>query len=219
MISVVLADNLGRFSSGWRTGESKGLFGHLYDARIRAWLRQARNRRGKKSPNPFELGGFFAYLRKGDRPVAHSLAWKIQAPAKLPLILDIHGMEHRAMLLVNSKPVGGLYDKTLSGGAGGQRFVLEPGRELRKGRNEIKLAFFQRHADAAEQAEFLRLLEATVNLTEKAKWSFAPWTPPAAGSKGFSPVPQSSGRQPCWFRCQFQVSDTTAACSGSNPTA
>ena len=163
-------------------GEFKGLFGHLYAVDPAKLGRpEIIEERG---PDPFTLGGFFPFLRRGDRSIACSLAWKIQAPAKLPLILDVTGMEHRAMLLVNNKPVG-LYDPALS--AGRERFVLEIGESLRKGRNEVKLAFFQKHDNAAEQAKFLRLLEATANLTEKAKWSFASWTPPNSLPKSFAP--------------------------------
>src|SRR5262249_30714922 len=46
------------------------------------------------------------------------------------------------------------------------------------------------------------------NLTEKAEWSFAPWSLPS--EKSFRHAPSTSANQPAWFRCRFNISHTAA---------
>ncbi len=200
---VILADNLGRCSDGWRLGEPKGLFGHIYA------VRQARLGKPKvvagHAPDLFELGGFFQFARRGDQPPADALVWRVKPDGRKPLIFDIDRLPGRAMLLVNNRPVGA-YDADQTAGKG--RFLLEVGRHITGGRNELKLALFAKHNARTNLNKHIHLYQTTANLTAKASWAFARWLLPS--DDDFAPLAKTRPAQPCWYRSTFSAAHTDA---------
>ncbi|MCE9590803.1 MAG: beta-galactosidase [Planctomycetes bacterium] len=200
---TLLADNLGRFNFGWNVGETKGLFGHIHDVRP-LQLGKPKLVSGM-SPDPFEMRGYWVYLRRGDRVPADAWTWKINARKGRPLFLDLWNLPQRVMLLANNKPVG-MYDPTYT--AGYSRFALAVGKNLRKGTNLLTLALFGRHDGKTDPRKFIRLYESTAEMTGDAQWAFAPWQPPA--DDAFRRAGQSAMKRPAWFRTTFNISSTMA---------
>lgn len=193
--TVVLADNLGRYCFGWRVGEPKGLFGDLYEVKP---IRLGKPRViAARTPDPFVLGGYFVYTRRGEENPTDTLAWKFKTTRK-PLVLDIHGLPLRTLVLVNNTPVA-YYDKAYCSDR--LRIVLDPGT-VRNGQNDLKLALFTKWDNLVNVLDHVTLYDTTANLTEDAEWAFAAWKPPAAGDFGKG---KKSGGGPCWYRAEFRV--------------
>ncbi len=199
---VALSDNLGRLSDGWAMGESKGLFGHLYAVK-RATLGRAQIVK-EKSPDLFALNGFFPFAHNTPPPVSDALVWQVKPKDKHPLVVDIDQLPWRAMLLVNDQPVGA-YDPQQNGGF--VRFTLHVGHTLNRKPNQLKLVALgqhtQRELNGLAVSKHLRVYQATANLTDRASWAFAPWTPPERTD--FVAISKQSAAQPCWYRCRFRV--------------
>ena len=201
--TVVLADNLGRYSEGWSIGEPKGLFGHVYTVKSVRLGKPAVH--ASTAPDLFALGGHFSHARADHEAPADELTWQIKPEGRNAMVLDIDRLPGRAMLLVNGEPIGA-YCRTLS--AGWARFVLEVGEHLTGGRNELKLALFQRYRNL-NLASHLTLYQTTGAVTAKASWAFAHWTKP--DDAAFSPLGKSVATlQPRWFRGRFRVNRTDA---------
>lgn len=196
---TLLADNLGRFNFGWNVGESKGLFGHIHDVRP-VKLDKPKAAPGM-SPDPFTMRGFWLYIRRGDRRPADAWTWSINARKDKPLFLDLWRFPARAMILVNCNPVG-MYDPTQT--AGYARFTLAVGGALKQGKNELKIALFDKDEKEIDPRKFLRLYESTASMTEGAQWSFARWSPP--NTDAFGPAAKSGTATPRWHRTVFHVS-------------
>jgi hypothetical protein len=205
--TVILADNLGRLSCGWRLGESKGLWGHVYTLKPLA-LGKPKVVSGR-APDPFTLSGYWDQLRVGDHRSADALIWSVSVPAAGPGVLDICDLPLRCMVQVNGRSLD-MYDPTLS--AHHLRLVVP----LKRGRNEIKLALTRALPPKTDAGKFLRLYQTVQNLSAKAQWSFAPWTIPAAAAFQPAGAPgagagtggKTGAGTPRWFRTQFQVRPT-----------
>jgi len=199
--TVVLADNLGRFSAGWQLGEHKGLFGHIYAVKP---LKLSSPKQSKeKAPDLFTLNGFYQYAHFGDQPVCDALSWKVRPTKGHPLILDINQLPTRAMLVVNDE-LAGAYDPQMS--AGSARFTLHVGNPLKPGFNQLKLVLQGAQPTprlAASLIKHLKLYQATDNLTAKATWAFTPWTAPEQAN--FSPLPKKQPDEPSWYRAHFKA--------------
>ena len=202
--TVVLADNLGRFSQGWRMEEPKGLAGHLYCVKP---IKPTGLKIVKDQPAPdlFALGGFFPYAHVHDLPPCDVITWKSTPAGKNPLIVELDGLPWRAMLFANDEPVGA-YDPQLSAGFG--RFVLEVGQTIGSKTNLLSLALFKEFGPDEIKIKklpyHLRIYQATGNLTDKAQWSFAQWCLP--DDDEFTSIRKSAANGPCWYRCTFKVS-------------
>lgn len=197
--TVVLADNLGRFSHGWRLGERKGLFGHVLAVRkIRLAAPKVLD---MLAPDPAEVGGFFAGLRYGDHPPAQALAWRFRPSGRRPVVLDIQDLPVRVMILVNRKPLD-MYDPAQSAGRG--RWVLQVGEHITGGQNELRLARFDMHDGAALHGRHVNLYQCTATLSDGEPWAFAPWTLPTESA--FEPLTTPGASLPTWFRCTFRAS-------------
>lgn len=199
--AVVLADNLGRFNYGQSMGEQKGFFGHLYK------LRPARLGKPKviseRAADPFQLTGLVMHRRKGDRPPADALVWKIKPTGRKPMILDIQDLPLRGTWLVNGEPLA-VYLAGASGHAA--RYVLTPGEgAFTGGVNELKLSLFgaldPKHQNLGDT---VRLYQTTAAVTQRGAWAFAPWTVPHA--EAFEKMPKVTASQPAWLRATFRVS-------------
>ena len=199
--NVVLSDNLGRYNFGWHVGEAKGLLSHVYETKPIAL--------GKPlitagiAPDAFELGQFFHCLRKGARPPADALSWRVKGSGKRALVIDIQCGTFTAMIRCNGKNVG-LYHPTFTGGQA--RFLLEPGKFVEAGVNTIELALFGKFDPKTDLKSTVQLYECTANLTEHAQWAFSPWTAPATDS--FAPLAAKLAPLPRWYRTTFNVSST-----------
>ncbi|MEX0775793.1 MAG: beta-galactosidase [Phycisphaeraceae bacterium] len=199
---TALVDNLGRMNYGWRVGEKKGLWGHFHKVKPKR-LGPPKVVSGK-APDPFELSQYWTNLRAGEHGPADALVWHVQPAGRNPLILDFADVPATLMILVNGKPVD-MYDRGKSAHFG--RWVLEVGKELRAGRNELKLALFEKLADAKRKAAIVKgitLYQSQGALTDKGDWLFAPLSVPAA--EAFGSIVKSAPSQPCWYRASFNVS-------------
>ncbi len=206
--TVILADNLGRYSLGWQMGESKGLFGHFYAVES--------IKLGKPKTVPvgdadlFKLREFFPEARQTERPIARALSWTVRPKGKQPLIIEFDHLPARVLLLVNDQPVAA-YDPIQS--AGFARFVLHSDSEtaaLKAGNNQLTLAIYDPSPDPplAAIAKGVSVHHATANLTKSARWSFAPWSMP--DEKAFRRLTKSAERKPIWFRCSFKLAAADA---------
>lgn len=203
--TVILADNLGRFSVGWQLGEPKGVADHFYTVKT---LRLGKPRvTVEQAPDLFEIRGFFEHARVHDRPNGTRLTWSVKPVGQNPLIVDI-SVSWRAVLLVNGVAVGA-YDPNWSGRF--TRFTLHVGRELTAGANEITLALFEvvEGTKQLDVSKTFTVYQATGNATAKAEWAFARWELP--DTDAFAPIRGDRGSSaglPVFYRCQFNVSHT-----------
>jgi len=201
--TTLLAHCAGRFGSGWRLGEPRGLPEALYAVRP-ARLGRPRSTAGGL-PDPFTLRAFLPGLRQGERLAGQTLTFPLTHQATRPVIIDIDGFDQTLIVSVNDRVVG-LYDPHLS--AGFTRLVLRAGDHLKRGKNTLAFAAVGREAplDPKTLLEKVRVLVATENLTENARWSAAPCEPPAGDR--FEPLQQRTPVQPCWYRAHFELTTT-----------
>jgi beta-galactosidase len=199
--TVILADNLGRFCFGWQVGEAKGLFGHLYEVKS---LNPGRPRViDDPAPDPFALSAFWVNMRADEPRPNKSVAWRFNLTTQKPVILETRDVP-AAVVVVNGRPVALV--GSLNDGGNFHRLVLHVGEHLKRGRNDLRLALMHPQDQPEAVARGVRLWQATQTLTDKAEWSFAPWTVPAADR--FRPAPKATPAQPAWYRTSFNVSHT-----------
>ena len=196
---VILAENLGRFDAGWRLGERKGLPDHLYAVKPMTLGDPTRDR--ERVPDPLEIRGFLEGVRRGMSALGDTFTWSVQHNAQKPIILRLRGYPARAEVRVNDVPVL-LYDPLFSSGRA--EAVLPMGGEaLRRGKNRIRLALFQRQDEPPDPAGHLEVYQATRAVTEGASWAFAPWESPEDEELGA--IPKSRPDAPCWYRAHFRT--------------
>lgn len=195
---TILADNLGRNCFGWGFGESKGLFGHLYMVEP-VKLPKPKIIAGVM-PDPFELGGYIKHMSHGERHPADTLTWEINGKGTHGVAIDIDDLACPAMLFVNDQ-AHGLYHPLFSGGF--ERFTLVTGQTLKRGRNILKLALFEKFDPKKHALGAITMYRSKLQVTSGAQWSFAPWTPP--DDAAFEPVGNTRGQLPCWLRTTFAV--------------
>ncbi|MEO1237978.1 MAG: beta galactosidase jelly roll domain-containing protein, partial [Planctomycetota bacterium] len=207
---TVLIDNLGRFNSGQRVGETKGLWSHLYAAK--PVKLPAPRRLPQPSPDPYELQGWVFHQRRGDTRPAEGLVWTVKPTGRHPVVFELDKFPADAVLKVNGQPVA-IWHHIAS--ASFQRFLLDPADDgpFTGGQNEIELALFDPLPEGVRPAAHVRLHQTTANLTAKAKWSFAPWAGPPADDAFADPPAPASGKakpldQPTWYRTTFRVAST-----------
>lgn len=206
---VVLAENLGRFSTGMHLGERKGVHGHAWEC--------AEVKLGKPKiahGDPIEVLSFVApfwEVRVGDATHPDRITWLMTGRKKGPMLVSFSAMPVRALLLLNDKPIAAI-DRS------GPTVVTIPHDDFSRGNNRIQLALLQDSHSAeqtAAEAESLCKSAAThITFSEgvdcptlKADWAFAKWEPPTA-----SAFHAAKGKLdgPVWWRAKF-----TAAQHGS----
>ncbi|MEM9883270.1 MAG: beta-galactosidase [Planctomycetota bacterium] len=206
---VVLIDNLGRFNYGPRVGERKGLLDHFYA--VEPVRLPKPKRRPQNGPDPFALAGYVPQQRRGDVRPAEAWVWHVKPAGRRPVVLELNAPLRDAVVKVNGEPVAVWHHE---GSAGFQRFVLDPADDgpFNGGQNELELAFFTpAERDAAKPADAgVRLWQTTANLTAKAEWAYAPWSPPAedAYAPGTMPKNAKAFDRPTWYRATFRVAGT-----------
>ena len=186
---TILADNLGRMDSGSRLGELKGLFGHVFDAKLlRTKKFKIKQQEGfSKRVIPRQLSHMAAVLE--ELPVL-AADLDIRLTKVTPLHLSFTNLPFHVAVLCNERVVGFYPNYGTNFGD------LTLGPELKKGRNDIKLLLWgDVTAKAMDNVKFHTLNE---NITQKARWAFRPWQLPT----GEGPV-VGKGR-PAWYVSKFK---------------
>ncbi len=202
---VALADNLGRFNYGLNVGEWKGIWSDLYT--VKAAKLPKPERRKQPSPDPFELRGFVPQRRRGDTAPSEAMVYRIKSGDSQPLILDVVGLPHDAVIKVNDEPVDLWANEDCSGF---KRMLLDPADDgpFKLGVNEIELAFYQPLPEDLDVSQHLVLHQATANLTASAEWAFTPWTQADADDEDWQTLSKATSRTalPRWYGVSFRVS-------------
>lgn len=198
---VFLADNLGRYNYGRDLGERKGLFGHLYAVTPLKLPKPAITQ--QPAADPFALSGMVLNGRRGDRTVRARYTFTIDHRKSLPLILQTRGDRPGSVVLINDQPIYIDPGMSLT-----HCELLEVGKQLTKGKNQITLALIDNEPEGYDPAKTLTIYEGVENLTEKAAWAYARWQMP--GEDRYEPLAKSALAQPMWFKSQFNVSHTDA---------
>ena len=209
---VVLADNLGRHNIGTHLGEAKGLASHLY--KVSPLALGTAKVQAANAPDPFELGGYMPWCRRGERGQAQRVTWTLKPKSARPIVVDVEGLNLAGVWMVNDEPVAYYHPEASAGYA---RLLLEPGEgPVKRGKNELSLALFAPLEGKVEWAKHVKLYEATEAVTGRGAWAFMPWGLPGdeafgkAGGRGQS-AGGSADALPCWYRTRFEVRDASAA--------
>lgn len=201
---VILAENLGRFSSGLHLGERKGLFGPIWEHQPHK-MGKPKMVRGQ----PIDLFSYRTPLwevREGDSTLPERVTWSIAHHKKASLIVWINDFPGRALLILNDQPIA-VVDRS------GPASVLLSPDQLGKGTATIQIAPFGEHAtehagalSLDEISNAITFSEATEQFAPKAEFAFAKWERPgntmfAAGTKGT--VAKTNG--PTWWKTTFKL--------------
>ncbi len=188
---VILAENLGRASSGADLGELTGIYNH-------AWEVEAIKLPKPKVVNsdPVDVLGFRSPLwrvLREDRADAHRLTWILDHRSKHPVIVEIGPFEAEVedrescaaggIVLLNGKPIHFFQQ-------GGVKPIFIAPELLLKGKNELQIALVGSTVGAEKAlASHVHFYSAIDSPTAKAEWAFAKWEVPgndvfARGGKG-----------------------------------
>ncbi|MFN0131444.1 MAG: beta-galactosidase [Phycisphaerales bacterium] len=197
---VVLAENLGRASSGVSLAGRKGLVGHVWEAKPIKLTKPALERGEPMHPLTFMTPIW--EVQPGDATLPERLTWTVSIRRKTPLVFTPGTMPSRGLLVVNKKPIAFL-DRGEN-----DPITIEPDW-LKAGANSIQIAAL---ADAGVGddpfiglAESAELVECAQNLTQKAEWGFARWEAPRASAFQKSKPGKAAG--PMWWRAHFTPHD------------
>jgi len=188
-VLTILADNLGRLAFGPRIGELKGLADHVYQAKpLKTRKFKVKQADGfSRRIIPRQLVHLIPQLEK--LPV-HVATVDIPLTKVTPLHLSFADISCHVAVLCNERAVG-IFP---SNGANWGDVTLGP--ELRRGKNVIQLILWgELGAKDLDRVKFHVLED---NLTEKARWSFLPWTPP----QGEGPIVGKD--RPAWYVARFK---------------
>lgn len=203
---VILADNMGRYSSGSQLGELKGLYGHFYE--------RAPFKAGRVSyveEDPVDLLASMSPLwetRQGD--VTHPLraTWSFVHRKKAPLIITITNYVAPGLLLLNGKAIRAL-DRS-----GYLRVVLDQ-EELNRGNNTLQIALAADAIADQDLKEAMTTVASSLNIeegvnvfSEKAEWFFAKWEPPAPSAFVLPVKSEETTGVPTWWRARFSAPQT-----------
>ena len=208
---VMLTDNLGRISDGWRMGQDTGLFGHLCDARPIA-LSKPRVE-VSTPPDPFEMQGYWQGLSQGARQPQKSLVWSFKNADGAPLLLlHVTGFPDESPLVLNGQPIDMMM--AASSGKDEKTFLLSADMGLKVGSNELKLwvsdeTLAYKVPGFDEKTPLKLELFAAQSVTSDATWAFAPWSEPDAGA--FTKAGKIKAGLPRWYRTTFSVKSTPPA--------
>lgn len=188
-VLTVLVDNLGRPNIGPHFGQRKGLFGHVYDAKL------LRTRQ-------FTLKGDQQFSRRiVPRHLAHMVSqlqegpiWEAQLDLPMTKVLPIHlsfsAVPHHVAVLCNDRLAGFFPKQQVSYGD------ITFGPELKRGKNRVKLLLWGEVSPRSLDSVRFHVLNE--NLSQGAKWYFRPWEMPIEDGpvvgKGF----------PAWYVTKFK---------------
>lgn len=186
---VVLVDNLGRPSIGPHFGQRKGLFGHVYDAKL---LRTGKFR--LKGDQPFSRRIVPRHLAHMVPELQEGPIWEAALDLPMTKVLPVHlsfaGVPHHVAVLCNDR-VAGFFPAR---GPGYGDVTL--GSELKRGKNRVRLLLW---GDVTPGSlEGVRFHVLNENLSQGAKWFFRPWRVPAEGG------PVVGKDFPAWYVTKFK---------------
>jgi len=189
-VLVALVDNLGRYSSGPRMGEEKGLYGHVYDAKA-------------IKPGKFKIKPADSFPKRiVPRNMVHlmkhletSPIWEASIDFPLTKVSPIHmtfsGIPNHLAVFCNKRPCGFFTKGDSNWGD------LTLGADLKTGKNTVKFMIWgDPDIDALDNVKFHLLNEP---LSAGMKWSYRHWT-----------FPDSSVGEPilgksCWYATKFKA--------------
>jgi len=201
---VILADNMGRYSSGELLGEPKGLYGHLWEVKP---YKLDRPVLALDAPlDILEHINPVYDLRKGDATAPERINWEITHRRKSPLFLSLAGIPCRGLLLLNGEPLAFISPTS-------QPWLMLDNDLLGRGKNNLQLAMLidgVENQDEVEQiaktiADSAVFLEGVSNLSESADWSFAKWEAPAPSAFKTLDKADVPAGTPTWYRVRFQT--------------
>jgi hypothetical protein len=186
-VLTVLVDNLGRFQGGPMLGDSKGLWGHVYDAA--AAPMKFKLQRAEGFPRRIVPRQHLHLLPSLEHATVWEAVTSISLPRVTPLHLSFADIPNAVAVICNERTAGffpatddNFGDVTL-------------GAELKKGRNVIKLLIWGNVTE--ETLEHFLLHSLLETLSQQASWSFRPWMMPAPGG-------HIVGKdQPAWYVAKF----------------
>lgn len=202
---VLLAENMGRYSTGSGLGESKGLTEHLWEV---APFKVAKPEVVIGEPiEPLKHRSPLWEVRDGDVTWPERLTWTFTHRKKSPVIMSIESLPDAAVLLINGE-FARFCDRNWT-----EQILLD---ELNRGNNTIELAFLAADEEHLEQLikqseKCITFHEGTSCLSEKSEFSFAKWERP--GPAAFEPMPKGKAKQategtPTWWRSSFAITQT-----------
>jgi len=185
---TMLIDNLGRSSSGWRLGEAKGLFGHVYDAKALS-IRKPKLKPLERFPRRIVPRGLSYLLPSLERLPAWSLDVDLALSQIAPVHLSLADFPHHVAVLCNDRSVGFFPCE------GNNHGELTLAAGLKKGKNLLRLLLWGDVKPAiAEKIHLHALLTA---VSQDATWGYRPWEKPTPGG------PVVGKDQPAWYTSQF----------------
>ena len=206
---VVLAENLGRVSTGADLGNMPGLVSHLWAVKPFSAGRPA-----VKIGPPIDVLSWRSPLwdvHLGDATAPERLTWTLRHRRKTPLIVSVGSIPARGLIVLNDKPIAFLE-------RGSQRQVVLEEEAMGKGVATFQVTLLPEPGEDGGPADMARLqkdiagavefAEGVANLTAKAEWAYARWEPPSearfarAARDGKSPS-RSAG--PTWWRATFDA--------------
>ncbi len=206
---AALADNLGRFSEGNDLGESKGLFGHLYE--VKAMKAVKPKKVNATAVDPFTLRGYLEGRARGQFSDTSQLEWSFTHARKTPILVDVEDASISGTFILNDEPL--FY---FAGDTGSCSARLMLGREieearLKRGKNVLRFAPDPRQDRALEvMSKAATLYECTTQLTKDARWSFAKWEPPQ--TRRYKTITKTDAKMikgtPCWWRASVEIPET-----------
>jgi len=202
---VVLADNMGRASSGVDLAAPKGIPEHLYEVTPFDVGKPT-----VETCDPIEPLKHFAplmYMLEGDATSPSRVTWNFQHRKKSPVLMHIPALPARTVLVLNDEPY-----RFLEAGAA-QEIVLDH-EATKRGANTLQLVPMvdaidpelaeeqvKAYAKLAGQTDFL---EGANALTQKASWAFAKWEQPAATTFKRA-TKDTKPKGPTWWRATFDA--------------
>ncbi|MFN7022258.1 MAG: hypothetical protein ACK4WH_13150, partial [Phycisphaerales bacterium] len=194
---VLLAENLGRVSSGADLGEQTGLWGH-------AWCVEhvSIGKPRLVASEPVDILNFRAPLwrvHRDDMTDPLRLTWTLQHRRKTPVIMTIAPFESSAnggIVLLDGRPIA-----YFPSGAS-RTIVFEP-EQLGRGKNEVQISMIgSTEAEAGALTKAVSFEEGVDCLTAKTEWSFAKWDLP--GPEAYHKAQRAEGHHgPLWWKSHF----------------
>ncbi|MCK5113867.1 MAG: beta-galactosidase [Phycisphaerae bacterium] len=190
-VLVALVDNLGRYSSGPRMGEDKGLYGHVYDAKT-------------LKPGKFKIKPTESFPKRiVPRSMVHLMkylevatTYEVSVDFPLTKVSPIHmtfsGIDNHVAVFCNNRPCGFFAKGETNWGE------VTLGADLKKGKNTVKfLVWGEVDVDALERSVKFHTLNEP--LSAGMKWSYRHWTFPD------STVGEPILGKSCWYAAKFKA--------------
>ncbi|MBN1943834.1 MAG: beta-galactosidase [Phycisphaerae bacterium] len=189
-VLVALVDNLGRYAGTDRLGEPKGLFGHVYDARL---LRTNKFKltTGESYPKRIVPRTLCHLTEALDAAPLQSAELVIPLTKVQPIQMTFEDIPHHLAVFCNERPVE-FFARPSETNWGAVTF----GADLKKGKNVIRLLLWGDVDPKCLDRVKFHLLEEP--LSAGAGWSYRPWSPPEESAG--EPIRGKSS----WFSAQFR---------------